>query len=927
MKQLAALFVLLTFFILSARAQNVSIKGTIAESTSKKNVEHVVLALLSPKDSVLRKFTRTDGSGNFTLNNVVPGNYILVITHPLYAEYVDNIDTKASDLNLGNLFITPKSKLMEEVLVKSGTPIKIKGDTISYTADSFHVKEGANVEALLKKLPGIQVDKNGKITAMGEEVKKVLVDGEEFFGDDPGVAVKNLRADAVKEVQVFDKKSDQATFTGIDDGEKNKTINLKLKEDRKKGFFGKAELSGGLKDNYNNSAMLNAFKAKRKFATYGIMSNTGQTNLDWDDAQNYGGGIDGMEMGMSDDGGMYMSYNGDGDDGYWGGRNGIPKNWNAGLHYSNKWDRKKQILNTGFKFSKVNAPAGTTTLTRLFTPDTSYNTNSYRSTFSSKIKNAFNLTYEITLDSMNSIKVSGKLNTNNTKSNSSYSSESADLDGKRINKNSSKTTNTSDNNSINGTVLWKHRFKKPFRTLSINTDFTNFQSNNNGFQNSLTNFFSTGRIDTTDQKNIRDNTGITSNTRIAYTEPLIKNMFMELNYSIIESKNSSDRKSFRRGDGSYTEIIDSLSNNFNFNKLINKPGINFRYNKKKYNFSVGTTLAFNHFIQDNLTHAQRYDYSFTTLFPSANFSFKMNGNKNVRFYYNGSGTAPTAEQLQPIKDNSDNLNVIVGNPDLKQSFTHSFGLGYNFYDVLKEKNIWANLNMSTTKNAMSQLVRYDPLYVGKRFTKTINVNGNYYINTYTQYGFKWKKTGLHVNISPRVNASRNIDFVDTSHFTIADPVKNITHNQSYSLGLNIGKDVDKKYSFSIGPELGYTHARATVSTYANIDYWQLGGWADVNITLPKKFELSTDANAQFRQKTDQTSALGNYTKWNAHLERPLMKEVLVAKLSVFDILDQNRGYNSNYTSSTFTESYYNTLRRYWMLTITWNFNKNGKPSQ
>ncbi len=202
----------------------------------------------------------------------------------------------------------PKSKLLAEVIVKSGSPIRIKGDTTVYTADSFKVREGANVEELLRRLPGIQVDKDGKITAMGERVTKVLVDGEEFFGSDPGIATKNLRADIVKEVEVFDKKSDQAEFTGIDDGVKDKTINLKLKDDKKKGYFGKIEAGGGLKDKYNNSIMLNAFKGKRKIAAYGIMSNTGKTNLDWEDANNYGGGIEGLETGISDDGGMYMSY-------------------------------------------------------------------------------------------------------------------------------------------------------------------------------------------------------------------------------------------------------------------------------------------------------------------------------------------------------------------------------------------------------------------------------------------------------------------------------------------------------------------------------------------------------------------------------------------------------------------------------------------
>src|SRR5690606_25373223 len=206
----------------------------------------------------------------------------------------------------------------------------------------------------------------------------------------------------VQEVQVFDKKSDQAEFTGIDDGVKDKTINLKLKEDKKKGYFGKIEAGGGLPDKFNNSAMLNAFKAKRKLAAYGIMSNTGQTNLNWEDANNYGGG-DGVQTEMTEDGGMMIMYSGSGDD-YWGGRNGIPTNWNGGLHYSNKFDNSRQSLNAGYKFSKVNAPGITRTFSKTFFPDTSWFDNSRSENYSSVIKHGLNLTVESMLDSSNSLK-------------------------------------------------------------------------------------------------------------------------------------------------------------------------------------------------------------------------------------------------------------------------------------------------------------------------------------------------------------------------------------------------------------------------------------------------------------------------------------------------------------------------------------------
>src|SRR6187200_642871 len=342
---------LLLLIASSAFSQSQTLKGTLKDTSENRSLANTVISVLTKKDSVLVKFTRADKDGNFQIQGLKEGNYILLVTHPYMGDYFDNIEVKANTpTDLGTVHLTPKSKLLAEVIVKSGSPIKIKGDTLVYTADSFKVRPGANVEELLRRLPGITVDKNGQITAMGERVTKVLVDGEEFFGTDPGIATKSLRADAVQEVQVFDKKSDQAAFTGIDDGVKDKTINLKMK--KMAGYFGKVELGGGLPDQYDNSAMANFFKNKRKTAGYGIMSNTGQTNLDWEDAQNYGGASDNMMMMM--DGGIYFSGGGGGgDDNYNGGRNGIPQNWNAGFHYSDKFNNAKNSFNSGYKYSKV----------------------------------------------------------------------------------------------------------------------------------------------------------------------------------------------------------------------------------------------------------------------------------------------------------------------------------------------------------------------------------------------------------------------------------------------------------------------------------------------------------------------------------------------------------------------------------------------
>ncbi|HEX6845381.1 MAG TPA: TonB-dependent receptor, partial [Chitinophagaceae bacterium] len=594
------LFSLLLLFVTSlAISQSQTLKGILKDTSENRILINTVVSVLSMNDSVLVKFTRADKDGNFKIEGLKEGNYILMVTHPYMGDYFENIEVKSgTPIDLGQVHLTPKSKLLSEVIVRSGSPIKIKGDTLVYTADSFKVRPGANVEELLRRLPGITVDKSGQITAMGERVTKVLVDGEEFFGTDPGIATKNIRADAVQEVQVFDKKSDQAEFTGIDDGVKDKTINLKMK--KMAGYFGKVELGGGLPDKYDNTAMANFFKNKRKIAGYGIMSNTGQTNLDWQDAQNYGGAADNMTSGITDDGGMYIMYGGGSDENYSGGRNGIPQNWNAGFHFSDKYNNAKTSFNTGYKFSKVIAPGTTKTFSETYLPDSDpWSSNTISDNRTSTNKHAVNMTMEFNLDSNNSLKWTSRFNNNSSLAEVDYSSEMLDENGEFLNNSTRKSKTETDRNNVVSNLLYRHKFKKLSRTLSINTDFNWNRSQSNGLLYSLNNYYDNGILnhrDTTDQVNITDNNNKTISTRVSYTEPLRKDFYMEISYGFAYNNSQSDRlTNIKSINGKYEEMVDSLSNFFIFNRTQNTPGLSFRISKKKHNVTFGTAVDFNHF--------------------------------------------------------------------------------------------------------------------------------------------------------------------------------------------------------------------------------------------------------------------------------------------------------------------------------------------
>ena len=912
---------LLCCVAIASVSQTQSLKGSVKDTSENRNLANSVISVLSKKDTVLVKFTRADKAGNFKIEGLKPGDYILLITHPYMGDYFENIEVKDNTpTELGNVHLTPKSKLLAEVIVRSGSPIKIKGDTLVYTADSFKVRPGANVEELLRRLPGISVDKNGQITAMGERVTKVLVDGEEFFGTDPGIATKNLRADAVQEVQVFDKKSDQAEFTGIDDGVKDKTINLKMK--KLAGYFGKLELGGGLKDRYDNSAMANFFKNKRKIAGYGIMSNTGQTNLDWQDAQNYGGGPDNMVTGVNDDGGMFISISG-GDDNYSGGRNGIPRNWNAGAHFSDKFNNAKNSINSGYKFSKVISPGVTTTFSETFLPNQSpWSNNSRSENYTSTNKHAANMTLEFNLDSNNSLKLTSRFNNNSNLSRINYYSETLDEQDDFINNSTRRSITNTDRNNVTSNLLWRHKFKKLSRTLSISSDFNWSRSKSNGLLYSLNNYYENGLLDhrdTTDQQNITDNINNTLSSRISYTEPLMKDFYMELTYGFTYNNNKSDRlTNIQNINGKYEEMVDSLSNFFVFNRIQNTPGINFRINKKKHNITFGSAVDFNQFEKKDLTNGLVTDYNFVNFIPRANYTYKFKASESLRIGYNGSNTAPTLEQLQPTRINTDPLNVYVGNPNLKQSFRHNINSGYNFYNVLKEKNLFANFSFSFTDNAFVQSSTVDSN--GKRTYQTVNADGNYNINLYTNYGFRIKFLQMRIGLGPTFNLNRTVEFING--------FKSINLTKTYNMQLYANTYKAEQYNLYMSSNLGWNDSKSSVSTNASADYWSIGFYGGGSKTILKKIDIGSDFSLQLRQKDPRFPQNNSYTIWNGSVTKRFFKEnQFELKLQVNDILNQNRGYNRNFSSYSFTETYYTTLRRFWLLTATWNISKNGKPTK
>lgn len=913
-----AILFLLSF---SSFSQKANLSGVLTDGSEKTPIYNSVVALLTPKDSILYKFTRSDKEGKFNIKNVKPGSYILMTTHSQYADYVDPLTIKDSETNLGTIALISKMKLLKEIIIKTGS-IRVKGDTTSYRASDFKVDANANVEELLKKLPGIQVDKNGTIKAMGEKVEKVLVDGEEFFGDDPGMAVKNLRADAVKEVQVFNKKSDQAEFTGIDDGETKKTINLKLKEDKKKGYFGKIDAANqpftDADSRYNTNSMFSSFKGKRKLSAFLLNGNTGQDGLSWQDNDKFGGRDD-ISMNMDDDGNVSYEWTGGNNDEepYIDTQNGFIKNTNAGLQYSNKWN-DKQTLNLSPKFNKQIYTNNNSRITQTQVGETQLNENT--STVSNVNRGNFKLNaiYDVKLDSVNSIKFTAKTNFYDTESDELTNGTTTGNDGLLKNKQQKTFITKSDKESLQANVLFKHKFAKERRTFSANGSWNILNTNSNNFLKSFNESYDEGVFSSrndVDQNKIGEKTNQNLAINVTYTEPISKRFALQFGYQITHNTGESNYLTYDYSEdtGKYDLIVESLSNQFRQTITTSRPNIKLSYNAKKINYSFGSGFGFTSFNLQDQTLNKEYKRHYTNFFPTANFSYKYKSNGNLRFNYQGATKQPTIDQLQPLRNNQDFFNQIVGNPNLKQSFTNSINISHNSYSILTESQFYQNISLRMTSNLISYNKDIDP-ESAKTITTPINTNGNFSGNFYFGYGFKVKKIDLYVNLNPSLNYNKSV-------LSINNKINNSnTLNSGFSIYLN--KFKEKKYEFSLSNN--FSNNRNSTSQNNEVKSFNTNNLGlDIGVYFREKWKISTDYNLYSRQKTvDFKTNLTNQL-WNARLQRTFKNDEFTAYILVRDILNQNIGVRRYVFENTIGEEQNDRLKRYAMVGFTWNFkNKN-----
>lgn len=924
MKKLLLLIFITACIVQTSFAQKPAIKGVTTDTINKQNLANTAIALLRAKDSILVKYTRSDSKGGFELNNLKAGDYILLVTYPQYVDYAESLTlTDTSVFNAGLIKLILKANLLKEVIVKQTIgSIRLKGDTTEMIADSFKVQPNATVEDLLKKMPGIQIDKNGKITAQGETVNKVLVDGEEFFGDDPTLVTKNLRADMVGTVQVYDKKSDQANFTGIDDGTREKTINLKLKDGKKNGYFGRLNLSGGTNGYHDNQAMVNIFKNKQKFAGYGIVSNTGQTGLNWQDVNNYGDNSN-SNMSMSDDGGMMFMIENNGDDfESWNGQyngQGFPLVQTGGLHYNNKWHADKDNINLNYKIMNLGINGNQTTLSQnILSNDTINYSNDYQRTKNSILRHRFSTSYEVQLDSLSSLKIMADGGMDHKISELSDSSSSLTND-QFVNKSLRNLNSVGDKNIVNSNILFRQKFKKKGRTLSFNMR-ENYSSNNaTGYLNSYidtfkANIFAGRKV--TDQYKTYDSKDLMVDTKLTYTEPLSKTSSLVFNYGIVISNSTSERNSFNKADnGKYTSLDTLYSNHYKFDVFTHRAGLAYNFSKKKIRFNLGNNFGFTDFEQTNLRTGQKDTRNFVNLYPTANFTYSFTQQRRININYSGNTKQPTIQQIQPVATNDDPLNVTVGNANLKPEFDNNINIFFNDYKVLSQRGIFVGMFYRSVQNSIQNSTFFDAS-TGKRTNQYVNLNGIRSLSAYFNYGIKLKKLDAYLNFNLDVNGSRYANIVNN--------LLNVTKSGNYTGRLYFGKEKENKYSINFSGSATYTSSKSTIQTGLVSNYWTYNLQPSFDIFMPLKFQLHTDVDYNIRPANSTFNTNNNAFLLNAWFGKKLLKsDALLIKVSGNDILNQNINLNRNVQSNFITQTTYSTIRRYFLLSAVWNFNKAG----
>ncbi|WP_420149908.1 TonB-dependent receptor domain-containing protein [Spirosoma sp.] len=904
-----------------------TLQGRAVDTSAVPLAESTVM-LLNPKDSSLVNFTRTNASGAFSLKNIKTGTYILKISFVGFIPYNQVIKPSGEPvMDLGALKMKPITKELFEVVVKTAkAPLTIKGDTIEYNASSFKVPPGSTVEDLLRKLPGVQVDQDGNIKAQGQDVKRVTVDGKNFFGNDPKQATKNLQAEAITKVQVFNDKTEQAKMTGIDDGKKEKTVNLELKEEFKKGGFGKVAAAAGPASNNVSpraeiKASYNKFNAKHQFSLVGLGNNTNQQGLSRDDYQDFRGSNaynanQNADFGFS---GNFFYFSDSGDEGL-----GIPVTGRQGVGFSNNaagginynYDTKQKKWSGSYYYNQTRIELDAQRKRDNTLPQDIYTTLENSSQINFNGNHRVSLRYEKEIDSLNSL-----LFINNSR----YGTGNAYLfrNQQLTRSNGASTNNESVNNSTqrqfatSNSVIYRHKMRSKkgrsfaaSATYEVNTnDATLNLDSRNTYTGPITPIEQLPDIHQ-DQRN--DIIRSEYKASLQYVEPFAKRFFWETFYNFSLRYDEVDRDVFNRTDN-YTRV-DSLSLYYKNNYVYNRIGSSIRYSYKGLNVSAG--LAGQRFTLDGqfapdqtTTTFRQINRVFTTVIPNVGLNYSMKNNRYLNANYNVSVQIPTSRDLQPIINNSNPYFINEGNPDLLPQLGHNLNLGFNYFNPGNFINAYIGMYGTKYVNQIVYSQNTNPQTL-VTVIKPENMSGGHNLGTYIGFGFPLKKTKATLDLNTNLNFGRNP--------TRINGIINDTRVQGYNVGARLSLTPTEWLTFYGNANVGLTRTEFSISPNRNQSFTNNIFGGELTLKMPHDFYINTTLNYRVN-KNEQLNFDLRIPIWNASVYHILGKAKRAEiRLTAVDMLNRNvavslnRGVN--YTQSETIQ----TLARYFTLGFTYN---------
>ncbi|MBS1653961.1 MAG: outer membrane beta-barrel protein, partial [Bacteroidetes bacterium] len=816
-----------------------TIKGKLTDLVDNTALAGATVRLTGVKDSSVKFSTLSDKKGAFVFESVHADSFMLKVSfvgYDLYKQFVVLKDS-TPNLDLGIIYMPKKTKELDAVTVIANTPpAQQKGDTIQYNASQFKVNPDATSEDMLKKLPGVTIDKDGTVTAQGEQVKKVTIDGREFFGDDATAALRNMPAEIIDKIQVFDKLSDQAQFTGFDDGNTQKSINIVTKADMRNGQFGRVYGGYGTDGRYTGGGNMSFFKNNRRVSLVGLANNINQQNFGTQDllgvTSNSGGGRGGF--GGARGGGGGGNYGGRG--GFGGGtdnfqvgqQNGISRTNAFGINYSDMWGKKIDVTGSYFFNNSFNTNNQLVRQQTFFTNDSSQVYNESSIANSSNYNHRFSMRMVYTIDSANSLIFTPSLGLQKNKTVNDYTGSYTGINStglsNLLSESISNTLATTSGYNFNSNLLFRHSFHKRGRTISFNLSTSSNNKNGNTFIDAESHFYSDAGTTDSLQNQYSDNktNGHTISGNLAYTEPIGKQSQLQFNYNPSYTKNSANQETFQYDNiaNKYSQFDTLLSNKFDNTVKTQNAGISWRIGSRQKQFAIGVNYQY------SLLESQRtfpgvtsVNKSFTNLLPNLRWMAKLSPKSSIRLFYRASTNTPSVTQLQDVINNSNILAYSTGNPNLKQQYAHYLSGRYNFTNTQKGQSFFANIFLQTAQNYISNAT-YSPkhdstlapnivLKAGTQLSKPINLNGYNSIRTFFTYAMPLKFIKTNVNINTGFSYSRLPGQLNTLMLK--------SNNYTYSGGIVLASNISEYVDFNLSYNSNYSKVRTSSRTDINTD--------------------------------------------------------------------------------------------------------------